>query len=50
MWVENYLYLIGRLVAGSGSRTSESYNEALGGAQTLVLITEELLKRSQNDI
>jgi hypothetical protein len=49
MWVENYLFLVGKLTAGSSARVPGSLNEALSSAQTLVLIIEELIKRSNND-
>lgn len=48
MWVENSLFVIGKNIAGVGSKTPEQYEEAVLGAEALYAITLELKKRANN--
>lgn len=45
-WCENALYVIGKNVAGTGTKTPEQYEEAVLGAEALYAITLELRKRA----
>lgn len=45
MWSENALFVIGKNLAGVGSKGPENYEEALEGAEILVAICQELKKR-----
>lgn len=48
MWVENSLFVIGKNLAGVGTKTMDQYDEAELGAEALLAITRELKKRAQN--
>jgi hypothetical protein len=50
MWVENSLAVIGRNVAGTGVKSTDSYAEAEIGAEALLAICQELKKRSLNEL
>ncbi len=51
MWVENALFVIGKEITHhQRNRNEESLLEAKMGAEALVAITDELLKRFKNEL
>jgi hypothetical protein len=49
VWAENSLYTIGKNIAGMRGGTPEALKEAEIGAEALLAIIQELLKRSENE-
>jgi RNA 3'-terminal phosphate cyclase len=49
VWAETSLYTIGKNIAGMRGGTPEALKEAEIGAEALLAIVQELIKRSENE-
>lgn len=48
-WAETSLFIIGKNIAGIRGGTPEMLKEAESGAEALLAIVQELIKRSENE-